>query len=54
MGLEHGNATIGSTILNTVFLREHTGSPGRWPRRYPDWDDDLIFETTRMVMIVLG
>ncbi len=53
VGLEHGNATIGSTILNTVFLREHNRVAGLLASEYPDWDDDRLFETTRMIMIVL-
>ena len=53
VGLEHGNSTIGSTILNTLFLREHNRIAGVLASEYPDWDDDRLFETTRMIMIVL-
>jgi heme peroxidase len=53
VGLEHGNATIGSTLMNTVFLREHNRVAGELASEYPDWDDDRLFETTRMIMIVL-
>ena len=53
VGLEHGNATIGSTIMNTVFLREHNRVAGLLASEYPDWDDDRLFETTRMIMTVL-
>ena len=53
VGLEHGNATIGSTIMNTVFLREHNRVAGLLASEHPDWDDDRLFETTRMIMIVL-
>ncbi len=53
VGLEHGNATIGSTILNTLFLREHNRIATLLANEYPDWDDDRLFETTRMIMIVL-
>lgn len=53
VGLEHGNATIGSTLMNTVFLREHNRVAGLLASEYPDWDDDRLFETTRMIMIVL-
>ena len=53
VGLEHGNATIGSTILNTVFLREHNRVAGLLASDHRDWDDDRLFETTRNVMIVL-
>ncbi len=53
VGLEHGNATIGSTILNILFLREHNRIATLLAHEYPDWDDDRLFETTRMIMIVL-
>jgi len=56
VGLEHGNSTIGSTILNTVFLREHNRIAGLLAEEHRDesvWDDDRLFETTRNIMIVL-
>jgi prostaglandin-endoperoxide synthase 2 len=53
VGLEHGNSTIGNTILNTLFLREHNRVAGVLGGDNPEWDDDRLFETTRMVMIVL-
>jgi prostaglandin-endoperoxide synthase 2 len=53
VGLEHGNSTIGNTILNTVFLQEHNRVAGVLAEDNPDWDDDRLFETARMVMIVL-
>ena len=39
--------------MNIVFLREHNRIAGTCRRRYPDWDDERLFETTRNVMIVL-
>lgn len=53
VGLEHGNSTIGNTILNTLFLREHNRVAGLLASEQPDWDDDRVFETTRNIMIVL-
>src|ERR1700687_5349007 len=53
VGLEHGNSTIGHTILDTVFLREHNRIAGRLEGEQPDWDDARLFETTRNIMIVL-
>src|SRR6188768_3086268 len=53
VGLEHGNSTIGNTILNTLFVREHNRVAGVLESEYPDWDDDRLFETTRLIMIVL-
>jgi prostaglandin-endoperoxide synthase 2 len=53
VGLEHGNSTIGNTLLNTLFLREHNRVAGVLASEYPGWDDDRIFETTRMIMTVI-
>ncbi len=53
VGLEHGNSTIGNTIMNVLFLREHNRIAGLLEAEYPDWDDDRLFETTRNIMIVL-
>lgn len=56
VGLEHGNSTIGSTLLNIVFLREHNRIARRLAAEHagdPSWDDDRLFETTRNVTIVL-
>jgi prostaglandin-endoperoxide synthase 2 len=53
VGLEHGNSTIGQTMMNTVFFREHNRIARLLEEAYPDWDDDRLFETTRNIMIVL-
>ena len=53
VGLEHGNSTIGNTILNVLFLREHNRIAGLLETEHPQWDDDRLFETSRNVMIVL-
>ena len=53
VGLEYGNSTIGHTMLNTVFLREHNRIVGLLEAEYPDWDKDRLFETTRNIVIVL-
>lgn len=53
VGLEHGNSTIGNTLMNVVFLREHNRVAGVLAAQHPDWDDDRLFETTRNILIVL-
>ncbi|CRK49983.1 putative cyclooxygenase-2 [Rhodococcus sp. RD6.2] len=53
VGLEHGNSTIGNTVLNVLFLREHNRIARRLVQQYPKWEDDRLFETTRNIMIVL-
>jgi prostaglandin-endoperoxide synthase 2 len=53
VGLEHGNATIGYTLLNTIFLREHNRIARKLAEHHPAWDDERLFQTTRNIMIVL-
>jgi prostaglandin-endoperoxide synthase 2 len=59
VGLEHGNSTIGNTIMNTVFLREHNRIAGLLREAHPEWEsrpegaDSRLFETTRNILITL-
>jgi prostaglandin-endoperoxide synthase 2 len=67
VGLEHGNSTVGSTALDVLFVREHNRIAGLLAAEYahgrerPSWDrpmsdadlDERIFQTTRLIMIVL-
>jgi prostaglandin-endoperoxide synthase 2 len=53
VGLEHGNSTIGNTIMNIVFLREHNRLAAILAAEHPGWDDARIFETARNIMIVV-
>jgi prostaglandin-endoperoxide synthase 2 len=67
VGLEHGNSTAGSTALDVLFLREHNRIAGLLTaeyengREHPAWPrpmsaaelDERVFQTTRMIMIVL-
>jgi len=50
-GLERGNSTILYTALSTMCAREHNKVAGKLARIRPDWDDDRLFETARVVMI---
>jgi prostaglandin-endoperoxide synthase 2 len=51
--LEHGNSSIGYTIMNTVMLREHNRICDVLKDAYPAWDDERLFQTARNIMIVL-
>jgi len=52
-GLERGNSSVGYVAISTVFLREHNRICGELARRYPQWDDERLFQTARMINIVL-
>jgi prostaglandin-endoperoxide synthase 2 len=55
-GLERGNSSIGYVAVSTVFLREHNRlcrllvEHQRWD---PERDDERIFQTARMINIVI-
>lgn len=51
VGLEHGNSTIGNTIMNVVFFREHNRVAGILARENFGWDDERVFQTTRNILI---
>ncbi len=52
-GLEHGNSSIGYTIMNTIMLREHNRICDLLKEAYSQWDDERLFQTARNIMIVL-
>ncbi len=53
VGIEHGNSTMGNTLMNILFMREHNHLAGLLHAEYPDWDDERLFQTARNINIVL-
>jgi prostaglandin-endoperoxide synthase 2 len=53
VGLEHGNSTIGNTVMNIVFLREHNRVAGILAQENPEWDNERVFQTARNILIVM-
>ena len=52
-GLDRGNSTFGYAAMTTLFLREHNRLCRELSREHPDWDDERLFQTARMIVTVL-
>lgn len=52
-GLERGNSSIGYVAISTLFMREHNRICDQLAARNPAWDDERLFQTARMINIVL-
>ncbi|MGJ8535130.1 MAG: peroxidase family protein [Alphaproteobacteria bacterium] len=52
-GLEHSNATIGNSLMNVIFLREHNRIAREIAKKHPEFQDEEIFQKTRNTMIVI-
>lgn len=52
VGLEHGNSTMGNTLLNVLFLREHNRIARSLQNHYPHFSDEQLFQTARNINIV--
>ncbi|HEX8622079.1 MAG TPA: peroxidase family protein [Allosphingosinicella sp.] len=50
-GLDRGNSTIFYTAISTMCLREHNRLAGELAALHPEWDDNRLFETARLVNI---
>ena len=51
-GLEHGNSSVGQTLLNTIWMREHNRIARMLCENTALTDDDEIFEKARNINIV--
>lgn len=52
-GLERGNISVGYVAISTIFLREHNRICCKLLDDHPDWTDERLFQTARMINIVL-
>jgi len=52
MGVERANNHIGYVCFNTLFLREHNRICEQLASAY-NWDDERLFQTARMILIVI-
>lgn len=52
-GLERGNSSIGYVTMSTLFLREHNRLCRGLQAAEPTWDDERLFQTARMINIVM-
>ncbi|GAA0431811.1 hypothetical protein Acor_03980 [Acrocarpospora corrugata] len=52
-GSDRANLHIGFTMLTTLFLREHNRVARLLAERYPGWDDERLFQTSRNILVVL-
>lgn len=52
-GLERGNAIVGHMVMSTLFLREHNSICDDLAEQNPDWDDDRLFHTARIINTVI-
>ena len=53
MGVERANVQIGYVMLNILCVREHNRLCDLLAKSYPDWDDERLFQTSRMIVMVI-
>jgi hypothetical protein len=49
----NNNWWFGLSVMHTLFVREHNAVCDALAEAYPDWDDDRIFHTARLVIAAL-
>ncbi|MGH3931023.1 MAG: peroxidase family protein [Pseudonocardiaceae bacterium] len=52
MGGDRANSQIGNTMFNVLFLREHNRTTRLLAEEYPRWDDERLFQTARIILIL--
>jgi prostaglandin-endoperoxide synthase 2 len=52
-GLERGNQSVGYVLVSMLFLREHNRLAHELAARNPTWDDERLFQTARVINIVI-
>ena len=53
VGIEHGNSTMGNSLFNVIFLRQHNWVARKIAAAHSDWDDEKVFQLARNTTIVL-
>jgi len=48
-----GNFWLGLALLHTLFTREHNAIADRLAAEHPDWRDDRLFDTARLITAAL-
>ena len=48
-----GNFWLGLALLHTLFTREHNAIADRLAAEHPDWSDDRLFDTARLITAAL-
>ena len=51
VGGDRVNSTPFTSMMNTLFLREHNRVAGELERQNADWDDERVFQTARNIII---
>jgi prostaglandin-endoperoxide synthase 2 len=50
---DRANTTAMTSMVSTLFLREHNRLCGVLQQKYPAWDDERLFQTARNIAIVM-
>lgn len=53
VGSDTANIQLGFVLMNVLFFREHNRVARALADRFPEWDDERLFQTARNILIVL-